>query len=69
LDNFAPDDLRSAAHELKKAFPNVLIEASGGICEETMHLFMSPAVDIISRGNLTQGYACLDYSLKIVAGI
>jgi hypothetical protein len=30
-----------------------------GITEETMHLYMQPSVDIISRGSLTQGtYAC-----------
>jgi nicotinate-nucleotide pyrophosphorylase len=26
-----------------------------GITEETMHLYMQPSVDIISRGSLTQG--------------
>ena len=67
LDNFDPEGLQRAAVELKAAFPYVLIEASGGITEETMHEFMCPAVDIISRGNLTNGYSCVDYSLKIVA--
>jgi nicotinate-nucleotide pyrophosphorylase (carboxylating) len=33
--------------------------------QETMGLFMGPDVDVISRGNLTQGYPCADFSLKI----
>jgi nicotinate-nucleotide pyrophosphorylase (carboxylating) len=53
------------AAKLKEEFPNVLIEASGGITFDTMVNYFSPAVDIISRGNLTQGYRCLDFSLKI----
>ena len=51
---------------LKQEFPAVLIEASGGITAETMHEYMGDAVDIISRGSLTQDYACLDFSLKIM---
>jgi hypothetical protein len=34
-----------------------------------MHAYMSPHVDVISRGNLTQGYDCLDFSLKITKGL
>ncbi|CAM9441020.1 unnamed protein product [Phaeothamnion confervicola] len=66
LDNFAPLELKEVARQLKATFPNVLIEASGGITTETMHEYFDPAVDIVSRGSLTQGYPCLDFSLKIV---
>lgn len=65
LDNMEPDELKAAAAELKAAHPSVLCEASGGITLETMPSYMSPHVDIISRGNLTQGYPCVDFSLKI----
>ena len=30
-----------------------------------MHEYFSPHVDVVSRGNLTQGYDVLDFSLKI----
>ena len=43
----------------------MLIEASGGITFDTMADYFSPHVDVISRGNLTQGYSVLDFSLKI----
>jgi len=65
LDNFDPEQLKETAAEVKKAFPHVTIEASGGITTETLPLFFSPHVDVISRGNLTQGYPALDFSLKV----
>lgn len=65
LDNHTADELKLGASIVKKSYPNVLIEASGGIIEENMHTYMSPDVDIISRGSLTQGYSCIDFSLKI----
>mmetsp|Transcript_10698 Transcript_10698/g.17448 ORF Transcript_10698/g.17448 Transcript_10698/m.17448 type:complete len:289 (-) Transcript_10698:92-958(-) len=65
LDNFTPDSIEDAAKQVKVAYPHLIVEASGGITEATMHLYMSPSVDVISRGSLTQGYACADYSMKI----
>merc|ERR1711982_141195 len=66
LDNFQPEQLKKDAKTLKTKFPNLLIEASGGITTETMPDFFSDSVDIISRGNLTQGYPCIDFSLKTI---
>ena len=66
LDNFEPDRLKTCAAELKLQFPHLLIEASGGITTDTMAQFLSEHVDIVSQGKLTQGYECLDFSLKIV---
>lgn len=65
LDNFSPDAIGEAARRIKEQFPHVLIEASGGITQATMGQFMGPDVDIISRGSLTQGYPCIDISMKI----
>ncbi|KAL7570107.1 hypothetical protein ACA910_017137 [Epithemia clementina (nom. ined.)] len=66
LDNFEPDLLKGCAAELKQLFPHLLIEASGGITVTTMNQYLSEHVDIVSQGKLTQGYDCLDFSLKIV---
>ena len=41
------------------------IEASGGIREHTISGFLSPNVDVISMGALTQGYDTVDFSLKL----
>jgi nicotinate-nucleotide pyrophosphorylase (carboxylating) len=65
LDNFAPAALKRDAAALKSRFPHVLIEASGGITADTMKEYLSEHVDIVSQGSLTQGYACVDFSLKI----
>jgi len=65
LDNFEPEQLKRDAAALKESHPNVLIEASGSITIDTMHLYLSDYIDIVSQGKLTQGYQCIDYSLKI----
>ena len=66
LDNFAPNKLKEDSKSLKEEFPHLLIEASGGITVQTMRDYLSEHVDILSQGKLTQGYSCLDFSLKIV---
>lgn len=66
LDNFEPSQLKQDAATFKQQYPHVLVEASGGITNETMSDYISEHVDIISQGKLTQGYDCLDYSLKII---
>mmetsp|Transcript_6170 Transcript_6170/g.15258 ORF Transcript_6170/g.15258 Transcript_6170/m.15258 type:complete len:295 (+) Transcript_6170:106-990(+) len=66
LDNFKPDQLKKDAETFKTKFPNVLVEASGGITTETMPDYLCDYVDIVSQGKLTQGYQCVDFSLKIV---
>lgn len=65
LDNFEPGQLKRDAKILKQEFPHVLIEASGGITVETMAEYLSEHVDIVSQGKLTQGYDCVDFSLKV----
>mmetsp|Transcript_10480 Transcript_10480/g.14804 ORF Transcript_10480/g.14804 Transcript_10480/m.14804 type:complete len:302 (+) Transcript_10480:106-1011(+) len=69
LDNYTPDKLKVDAKVIKEhegcKFKHVIIEASGGITFDTMTQYISDHVDILSRGDLTQGYSCLDYSLKI----
>ncbi|EQC37067.1 nicotinate-nucleotide diphosphorylase (carboxylating) [Saprolegnia diclina VS20] len=65
LDNFEPPQLKEVAAKLKQQFPHLLIEASGGITSATMPQYLSPHVDIVSQGKLTQGYGFLDFSLKI----
>jgi len=65
LDNFTPEQLKKDAATFKAKYPHVTVEASGGITMETMPEYFSENVDVISQGKLTQGYDCVDYSLKI----
>ena len=66
LDNFSSDSLHIAAAEIRAHYPSVVIEASGGVTEETIGDFMGPNIDVISLGKLTQGYSVVDFSLKIL---
>lgn len=65
LDNYAGEELKAVAARIKGEWPHVIIEASGGITVGTMPQFFSPHVDVISQGALTNGYATLDFSLKV----
>ena len=73
LDNFEPCQLAVDAPTIKAAYPHVkvptssqvLIEASGGITLQTLRQYCVPTVDVLSMGALTQGYAFVDFSLKI----
>jgi nicotinate-nucleotide pyrophosphorylase (carboxylating) len=68
LDNFVPERMRvgEVAGALKRRYPHVTVEASGGITMETITGYFSEYVDVIIQGKLTKGYDCLDFSLKSV---
>lgn len=65
LDNYKGEELKAVSARIKKRWPHIIIEASGGITLDTMHEFFAPSVDIISQGALTNGYSTLDFSLKV----
>ncbi|GMH83962.1 hypothetical protein TL16_g09771, partial [Triparma laevis f. inornata] len=65
LDNYIGCEVENDAREIKEMYPGVIIEVSGGITEESLEEYLQPSVDVISVGKLTQGYECLDFSLKI----
>jgi len=69
LDNYASAAALAAdAAALKAVHRTVLVEASGGISAATLAGFCVPAVDVVSVGALTQGYAVADFSLKLAKG-
>ncbi|XP_058537078.1 nicotinate-nucleotide pyrophosphorylase [carboxylating] [Ochotona princeps] len=67
LDNFQPEELHLTAAALKAQFPNMAVEASGGVTLGNLHQFCGPHVDVISLGMLTQAAPALDFSLKLFA--
>ncbi|XP_068100213.1 nicotinate-nucleotide pyrophosphorylase [carboxylating] [Hyperolius riggenbachi] len=69
LDNFSPETLHEAALLVKKTYPTVVVEASGGISTDNLLQFLSPHVDVVSMGCLTQGYPNIDFSLKLAKGM
>jgi nicotinate-nucleotide pyrophosphorylase (carboxylating) len=65
LDNMTPLQVKQNSTQIKLKFPHVLLEASGGILEESILDYVCSTIDVISVGKLTQGYPTLDFSLKI----
>ncbi len=65
LDNYTAAELKEVAARIKAKWPHVIIEASGGITLEAMPAYFSPHVDIVSQGAITNGYATIDFSLKV----
>ena len=65
LDNLDGGRTREAAKALKKDFPHLIVEVSGGVTMTNIREYVDENVDIISCGALTQGYKCLDFSLKV----
>uniref|UniRef100_A0A8I6G1S5 Nicotinate-nucleotide pyrophosphorylase [carboxylating] n=1 Tax=Rattus norvegicus TaxID=10116 RepID=A0A8I6G1S5_RAT len=67
LDNFKPEELHPTAATLKAKFPNVSVEASGGVTLDNLPQFCGTNIDVISLGMLTQAAPALDFSLKLYA--
>ena len=65
LDNWSPDSAKTAAKQLKKDFPHLTIECSGGIRRENCQLYFSEDIDVVSMSSTTQGYSVVDFSLKV----
>ncbi len=67
LDNFTPEQAQKAVDLLKanKLRSKVLVEASGGITEQTLPKYSKAGVDIVSLGEITQNFKALDVSLEI----
>lgn len=63
LDNMSPEMMREA---VRITDGKALLEASGGITNETLRAVAETGVDIISIGALTHSVKAFDISLKIV---
>ncbi|KAF2155213.1 nicotinate-nucleotide pyrophosphorylase [Myriangium duriaei CBS 260.36] len=70
LDNFEPEDMKTAARKLKEKYgrgPRApLIEVSGGLTEENVERYVCDDVDVISSSSIHQGVKHVDFSLKVV---
>jgi len=68
LDNFSREQIGKTIAFLKekKAYGEILLEASGGITKENAVTIASTGVDLISLGEITNSSKALDVNLKIV---
>jgi nicotinate-nucleotide pyrophosphorylase (carboxylating) len=60
LDNFSHEDLRTAVHMVAG---RAVLEASGGVCLETVRAIAQTGVNVISVGALTHSAPSLDIGL------
>lgn len=68
LDNFSAYQVKQVVKMLKrnKLYGKVLLEASGGITNESVLEFAKTGVDLVSLGELTDSPRVLDMSLEII---
>ncbi|KAI8894574.1 Quinolinate phosphoribosyl transferase [Globomyces pollinis-pini] len=68
LDNFDGPGIHICANSLKTKYKNThhfLIEGSGGLTLDNVEPYMSPHVDVLSFGSITQSVPHIDFSLKV----
>lgn len=66
LDNFAIADIKRAVIYRNKFYPQIKLEASGGVSLENVRKIAQTNVDYISVGRLTHSRKAFDFSLEIV---
>jgi nicotinate-nucleotide pyrophosphorylase (carboxylating) len=67
LDNFTPEQARSAVASIAKLNPRPFIEISGGVTVENISTYAIEGVDVISIGSLTLSVRATDLSLLVDA--
>jgi len=65
FDNMSPEQMKTAAVELRRIAPHIVLEASGGIRPERVREVAASGVDVISVGALTHSFNALDISLDL----
>lgn len=64
LDNFNPDDFRECARHIRKLYPNIIVEGSGGLTLDTIAEYFCAEADVLSL-SINRYATPLDLSLKI----
>jgi len=65
LDNYSPEELKTAVDFIRQLSQEIKIEASGGINGENLQAYALTGVDRISLGALTHSVRSVDLSMKI----
>lgn len=64
LDNFDPDLLADTAELVRRIQPGIVVEASGGLTEETAPAY-AEHVDRVSLGSITHSAPAVDVSMRV----
>lgn len=65
LDNMTADELAEGVALVRQHAVPLVVEASGGVREETVRGLAEAGVDVISIGALTHSIRCLDFGLDL----
>ena len=66
LDNFSPTAMTAAVAHSRQRNPQVKLEASGGITNDTLLPYAHTGVDYISIGALTKDCKAIDLSMRLI---
>lgn len=66
LDNFSVSNLKKAVAYRNEKYPNIQLEASGGVGLNNVVKIASTGVDFISVGEITHSAQSIDFSLEVV---
>ena len=66
LDNFSPTAMTAAVAHSRQRNPQVKLEASGGISNDTLLPYAQTGVDYISIGALTKDCKAIDLSMRLI---
>ena len=64
LDNFAPADMQAAVELRNESYPDVTLEASGGVNLDSVAAIAATGVDFVSVGALTKDIRAVDFSMR-----
>lgn len=67
LDNFTLENMREAVRITRNSGTGAVLEASGGINQQTIRAIAETGVDRISIGELTKHVKATDYSLRLLS--
>ena len=66
LDNFSPEAMKAAVDEIRPLYPQLKLEASGNINQNTLVPYAQTGVDFISIGALTKDCQSIDLSMRLI---
>ena len=66
LDNMSPEKIKEAVKVIKRKDKNIFIEASGGITEKSIELYLKTGIDAISMGEITHGIKNINIKLEFI---
>ena len=65
LDNFSPDEIPAIVQKIRSINSVIIIEASGGVTFDNLHLYKDSGLDILSSSSLNRELKFVDLTFKV----